>query len=255
MRHLHTCAYSLYGYPVLASTVSTLCTWILDECSKFHLWNSFVLTGSISKLYWACICVIFTWAMTKLLANHFFVCYQFFFVVASCIRYYLDNLLARVGNRRKSFSTPEMIRIYRQLQLMIRFFNGVNSDVFTSIFIFIIGVACVVSLFAFIAVKSAMSIPQFVILGSAAGQVVICMGFGYGIFGGIDDDSIQTLQAFRTSNACLESRIEQKVCAKLVKALSPLKVMIGSVNYVDKLTPITLIDFFLGILVNLLLLK
>ncbi len=138
---------------------------------------------------------------------------------------------------------------------MIRFFNGVNQDYFTSVLIFIIGVGCVVSLFAFITVKGAMSIPQFLLLGSAVVQVVICVTFGYGIFGGMYDDSLQILQAFRTTKVNLETRNERKICAKEVNSLCPIKVMIGSVNYIDRLTPITLIDFFLGILANLLLLK
>ncbi len=68
-------------------------------------------------------------------------------------------------------------------------------------------------------------------------------------------DSIEILHAFRTTNVQLETTKERKVCAKLVRSLVPIKIMIGTVNYVDQLAPITLSDLFLGVLVNLLLLR
>jgi len=230
--------------------------WILDECTKNNdkLWNFFTLTGSIATIYWLFFCLLFTWALTKLLANDFFVLYQFVFVIAACIKYYLDNILVHVGNPRKELSNLEMIRVYRRLQLMMRFFNGVNQNYFIPILLFAIGVAYVIPAFAFISLKGEMSIPQFVIMGSAIGQVVICL-FGCGIFGGIYENSSEALHAFRKKNFLLESKKERKICSKFVQSFAPMKVMIGSVNFVDKLTPITLFDYFLGILVDLLLLK
>ncbi len=83
---------------------------------------------------------------------------------------------------------------------MMRYFNGVNQDAFTSSLIFVVGVSYVVAMYAFVTAKNGMSIPQFVILGSTIGQVPLCITFGYGIFGAIYDVSIKALQAFRTTN-------------------------------------------------------
>ncbi len=229
--------------------------WLLDECSHLEKWNSFTISGSNATLYWAFICLLFTWALSKLIANHFFVNYQFVFLIASCIRYYLDNLLVQIRNPGKRFSTLEMIQYYKKIQLMMCFFNRVNQNYFIPVLLFLIGISYVIPSFAFLTVLSTMSIPQIFIMGSASYQVVICLFVGCGIFGGIYDDSIETLHAFRTANIQLETSKERKLCAKLVRSLCPIKVMIGSVNYIDKLEPITMSDFFLGMLVNLLLLR
>lgn len=231
--------------------------WILETCSKYHtnIFDTFALSGFLELFYWACICSLVAWSVSILLANQFFVSYQLFFVVASCIRYYLNNLLLHIKNQRKQLSTPDLIRLYKKLQLMTCFFNRINQDMFTSVLLFINGLTYVICLFSFLTVKTSMSIPQLVILSSATCQVLITITFGYGIFGGIYNDSVRVLQAFRSKNTHLKARNETKVCVKLVHSLCPLKVMIGSVNYFDRLTPITLIDFFFGILVSLLLLK
>ncbi len=230
--------------------------WLLDECkNQINSWSSFTLTGLSATLYWACICLLFTWALTKLLANDFFVLYQFVLVVASCIRYYLDNLFAQITDPEKRFSTLEMIQNYKRIQLMMRCFNGVNQDYFIPILLFAIGVAYVIPAYAFLTVKGAMSVPQLVIMGSATGQCVICLFVGCGIFGGIFENSSEILSTFRTTIVQLGTRRERKVCEKFVRSLCPIKVMIGTVNYLDKLTPITFFDYFLGILVDLLLLK
>lgn len=89
--------------------------WLLDQCSHLNKWNSFTLSGSTATLYWAFICLLFTWAFGNLIANQIFVNYQFVFLIAACIRYYLDNLLAQIQISRKGFSTLEIIQKYKKI--------------------------------------------------------------------------------------------------------------------------------------------
>ncbi len=137
---------------------------------------------------------------------------------------------------------------------MTSLFNGMNQDALISIIIFVKGVSFVISLFSFITLKDAMPILEFAIMGTATSQVLIGIAIGYGTFGRIYDDSIQTLKAFKSPKFNLGTRKERKLVTKLIYSLSSLKVMIGPVNFVDKLTPMTLIDFFNGQLVRILLL-
>ncbi len=189
--------------------------WILDKCSHINLWNLFTLEGPYATLYWACCCLLFTWALTKLEANHFFILYQFIFLIASCIQYYLDNLLVHIRNQRKRFSTLEMIQNYKKLQLMMCFFNKLNQDIFIPILLFLIGVSYVIPSFAFLTVKGGMSIPQIFIMISATFQCFICLFVGCGIFRRIHVDSIETIHAFRTINVQLETKKRKKGLCKI----------------------------------------
>lgn len=69
-------------------------------------------------------------------------------------------------------------------------------------------------------------------------------------FGGIYDNSVQTLQDFRTTNLKLVTEIERKWFAKSVSSLIPLKVMIGSVNF---LTDLRLLRLWISVLEFLLI--
>ncbi len=229
---------------------------LLKECSQDHanLWNGYTVSGAVASVYWTCVCLLLTWSITILISNQFFVTYQFFFIMASCLRFYIKNLLAHAQNGSKPFRSLDLIKIYRELELMTRLFNRINQNGFISNIIFLLGVSFVISLFAFITIKDAMPILQFVIMASALVQTYICLLVGYGIFGGLYDDSSQTLKAFKSPNFNLGTRNERKVVTKLIYSLQPLKVMIGSVNFVDKLTPVTLIDFCIQQLVSILLL-
>ncbi len=195
------------------------------------------------------------WSVDLLVENHFFVCYHIKILVALCLRYYLNSLLVNIRTGNPRINSVDGIKVYRELQLMIRFFNGFHQDMFISILILMVGACFVVPLFTFITANDAMTIPQFFIFGTAIFQVPMCITIAFGTFGGIYDDSVETIQSLRAANSIVRNKIDRKICAKSVRSLGPLKVMVGSVNFFDKLTPMTFVDFCIDILVNLLLLK
>ncbi len=231
--------------------------WILEECSQYHAntWNTFTLSRIHGNTYWTCYCLLMLWSLRQMVENYFFVWYEITVLSSFCLRYYLNTLLSHLNTGSRRFGTLAKVRVYRKLQLMACFFNGFHQDMLISIFAALVGFCFVIPLFAFITAKDRMTIPQVFIFGSAILQVPMCIAIAFGTFGGIYADSIEALQAFRTENSTLETKMERKICAKSVRSLGPLKVMIGTVSFFDRLTPMTFIDFCINILVNLLLLQ
>lgn len=222
----------------------------LQECSTQIESHGNLLSGPIAKYYWTFSCFLLFWSVKELMANHFFVVNQLYFLVAFCLSYYLNTLLVNTSSTIPNWT---LVKLYRELQLLLCYFNRINQDIFISTLLYFISIGNVIGMFAFITGRTEMSFMQFWIMGSAASQSYLCIIFGYGTFGKIFNDSYKLLKAFSAVKVSMKE--QNKFYRKSVKSLQPLKVMLGSVNFVDQLTPIALIDFFLGILVNLLLLK
>ncbi len=219
--------------------------WFLEECTEYHgnTWSPFTLNRTATNIYMICYGVLMNWSWRQMVVNHFFVSYHITILVAFCLRHYLNNLLAHIKTGSPEYSNIATIRVFRKIQLMIRFYNEFHQDMFISILILMVGFCFVVPVFSFITVLNTMTIPQIIIEGAAIIQVPMCITIAFGTFGGIYDDSCEAIQAFRTANSNLETKTERKVCTKSIRSLGPLKVMIGSFNFFDKLTPMTYVDF------------
>lgn len=231
--------------------------WILEKCSQqsVGIWTTFRLSGTVANIYWTCCCLLVTWSLRQMIENNFFVVYNITILIAFCLRHYLNQLLVHINVKNSKFGTYGGIKVYRKLQLMILLFNRFHQGLFLPTFLFIVGVSFVIPLFAFITAADTMSVPQIFIFGSAIVQVPLCLAMAFDTFGGIYDDSLNAKQAFHEAIFNLESKFERKIFSKCVRSLSPLRVMIGSVNYFDRLTSMTFVDFCVDILVNLLLLR
>lgn len=73
--NLCTRACTMSGSSILDSTMCTLCTWFLDTGSMqkipYKCIEYLTITGCLAKFYCACICLLVTWSMANLMANHF----------------------------------------------------------------------------------------------------------------------------------------------------------------------------------------
>ncbi len=139
---------------------------------------------------------------------------------------------------------------------MSNYFNIIHQDIVIASLLYFMGESFVLGMFTLITSWDKLSFPQLLISGTGATESFAAILIFFGVFGRVYADSIKTIECLRTSGIHVESDLEsRKTVGKIVKSLQPLKIKIGSVNFVDRLTPVTFIDFCFGILVNMLLLK
>lgn len=234
--------------------------WLLQQCSKVlgnETGQNYGLAGLSSNVYWASSIGLLYWSVFKIFNNHFFVVNQLCFLIAFCLRFYLNTLFANIQRSVSKEHSLRIAKFYRELQLLLCYFNKIHQDIFMFTLICFSGLANVIGLHAFITCRAEMNFDQFLNMGSAVLQSFACVVVGYGAFGGIYDDSTKTLKALRSVNIRHEFDVTniRKTFKKSVMSLQLLKVKLGSVNFIDRLTPATLVDFFVSILVNLLLLQ
>jgi len=159
-----------------------------------------------------------------------------------------------VNLETKSHTTYEVFSVYRQLQLLTRYFNGLQQKAIIFV-VLILGPMCVIfGAYTLIVMGSNLSLPHFTqfFLSLLDGMIVLVICFT--VLSKVNtgaEDALQFVTGFVTPR--ISPRKSQKWVQVFVKSLKPLQVNMGSVNFVDKLTPFTLLDFSVNQIVSLLL--
>ncbi len=234
---------------------------LLENCAEFknsEKYFQFYLHGPFALVYWVTVNFIYFVTFVRLGEGFFFVVVQLYCVQSCCMRYYIRNLLANIASNSNSPS-QSMVKVYKQLQLILCYYNQVHQDVFVIVILNLVGVCLVIGSFALISSWNVITNMQFFALTASVSQAVFGLMVCFGNFAEIHEDSLIFIGALRTprnsASSYLDTKSQLRQKRKVAKSLYPLKVKIGSVNYVDRLTTITFIDFCFGIVVNMLLLK
>ncbi len=235
----------------------------LAQCSKhvdiYYISSIFNLEGKVSSIYWTGFCLILYYLVLKPAGGCFLVLFQLYFVMSSCIRYYLKNILENIKKSTSGSRNRRYIQMYKQIQLLVCYYNQIYQDIFTTTLLVFVGLCIVIGLYALITSFEFVTPLQFLVLGAAASQAIFGMLICFGNFGGIYDDSLNILAGFRSRSNFSDfgggGLKEFRLQKKFVNSLQPVKIKLGSVNYVNRMMPITFIDFCFDILVNMLLIK
>lgn len=232
--------------------------YFLEECAERLDFSTerkmFLFRGHISKIYWATICSVIYYTLLKPMAACVYFIIQLYFVESCGIRYYLKNIYKNVLNLKTYSAKYNLIQVYKQIQIIVCYYNQIHQNIFTIVLINLIGVCIVIGLFAIITSWSFITVIQLLVLGTITIDSFIAMVICFGNFGRIYGESVKILAAFQLNIAgtrCCKS--EFVLQRKLINCLMPTKIMIGSVNYFDKLTPITFLNFCFTLLVDMLL--
>lgn len=221
--------------------------------------HAFGLEGFSAFVYWSALCLLFYWALLKPGAGFYFYAIQLCLLKACCLRYYLKNLLNGIKNitmaRNKCFIN-RAVQFYKELQIMCIMYNQIQQDIVILALLYISGVAIVLGLYALITSWQVMTFLQLLVLISSTVLGFSVLVFCFGNLGGIYVDSMRILDCFKReiySTHYSSDRYWSRKHKRSVDSLQPLKIKFGSVNFVDKLTPILFLEFSVGILVNLLI--
>ncbi len=227
---------------------------ILEDCLEYtYDKQGVVLTGTYAIVYWAIVCLVVAYLHTT--ANGFLLAlFQLFVVESCCIRFYLKNLLELAMNHSINLTyTTKILKLYKHLQILISYYNQIHQDAFMTAYMCFVGVAIIIPSYALISSWSALGTVQFLILMWIGGEAVFGLIYCFGNFGGIYCDSYELIGALRNPTF-FRDRKRKVLHRRVVNSLKPFKIMIGSVNFIDQLTPFSFIEFCFDRVVDLLLL-
>ncbi|CAL8122128.1 unnamed protein product [Orchesella dallaii] len=201
--------------------------------------------------------IISAWLITDVVGEGVFLIMHMSYVQSCCFKQYT---VCFRNNLKTKFDLQKLLR-YRQLQILVRGYNWIQQGlvIFMPItvgpYIFVKGVYGLIYLGSS---TEAISFPDILVFGTSffGGFVIILLITG--AYAGVHSESTATLKFIRqrvlfkligSPNA-----YQIKIIIKYVKSFSPLQVNVGATNYVEKFTPIVLLDFSVAQIVNLLLL-
>jgi len=158
----------------------------------------------------------------------------------------------------QSASNFKTFLLYRQLQILYRFYNLIQHDVLLTSTIFLVANGPIVSAYVLIANGSSVTFEQlFMFLNGGVNCFFIAL-VQLGAMAKLYGESsrvIRDVKKLSQSATIIHPNIlMEKWLKRYLKSLTPLVAKMGSVNFLDKLTPVTILNFCLVQIVNLLLL-
>lgn len=220
-------------------------------------WSNFSIATLIIML------TISYWLLLDFAGCFMIACVEFVFLPCYALKYYLRyikvvimyTIASEVGNS-SGFGLPKKrLQVYRELQILSTLYNVIQKDTVMCTFISSIICCIVVCLYCLITLGSGISLPQFIMFSVILADTVMGIIVMFGTFSKVNQKSLNVLEIIKEKVVTMFlKKQERNWLNKFVRSLPPLKVLIGDDNFVDKATPLVLLDFCLGMLVNLLLL-
>jgi len=234
--------------------IVTVGYFLLPECapgfdSVWSYQSTIVLCIYCCLIFWVFIDTfgIFAFYMTGI---SFVQAYSIF----AYTKYFQKCLHVNLETNRHTFY--KLFPVYRQLQLLNRYFNGLQQEAMIFVVLILIPMTVIFGVYTLVEMGSKISTPEFMFFFSSGfdGLVVIIVYFT--VMSKVNSGAEDAKKFMRRN---VTARISETKLRKWVrvysKSLQPLRVCVGSVNYVDQLTPFTLLDFCVSQIVSLLLLN
>lgn len=147
--------------------------------------------------------------------------------------------------------TLAAVQMYKEIQLLTAYYNQIHGSVLSVSFTVSVSSNFIISFFAAVGLYSEMMWPIVLLYASIAFntmiEIMVCDG---GTKATVNTVSTRILSKVR---AAPNFRMSRDV-KRYVVSMPVLKIRLGSTNFYDKETPLNLIDFCVGQVVNLLLL-
>lgn len=153
----------------------------------------------------------------------------------------------------KNSEALNLLHVYSKLQVLVRFYNKIQQDALIVVFLVFSGYALVLSVFAILHNGYSLTTLQLILFACIGidgflAIIVIC-----GAFARLHTKSTDTLKYLQTKFVCSTKKSGFKGVKMTLASFTPLQVNFGSVNYIEKMMPMTKLDFCILQLMNLLL--
>lgn len=154
--------------------------------------------------------------------------------------------------RRNLETSPSFkgMRLYKEIYILVTHYNAIHGGVLTIAMTYIVTSIFITALYVCIGLNSKFVLPQlllyaYLVLGTGI-NIVFCDG---GIKASIYVVSSTVLDPAKQSPVFMRD----PVMRRQVRSFPVLKILLGKVNFYDKMTPLTVMSFAIGQVVNLLL--
>lgn len=195
------------------------------------------------------------WILFDTVGMFAFVVGQFLFTESYVMIYFLKSYYVQISLELKLNTVKQRtLTIYRELQIHNLFFNKINQSYVVTSVVCIVAYAFTTAMYALLKYADQGTIPQLVIFGNVTLATFIIIIFVFGIFAKVNGVSLEVLDVLeqRVLSEIIVSVKERKWMKRFIKSLSPLKVCIGQVNYVDNFTPLVMLQFCFDQIFNLM---
>lgn len=236
---------------------------VLQECSYYLTENSIQPDLSlISKLWMILICSFCFISFINTCGGYMFSIVQLSYLQCCCFIQYIfifKTQCMHLVTHATDFKNSEvlnLLQVYKQLQVLVRYYNKIQQDAFIVVFLVFSGYALVLSVFAILHNGYSLTTLQLILFACIGidgflAIIVIC-----GAFARLHTKSTDTLKYLQTKFVCSYVTTKKsgfKGVKMTLASFTPLQVNFGSVNYIEKMTPMTMFDFCILQLMNLLL--
>ncbi|CAL8129138.1 unnamed protein product [Orchesella dallaii] len=230
---------------------------ILAECSA----EINTSTWRISSLTQLALQILFSiWLIFDMCGGFMFQTVELIYLESCCFNHYIKSI--RMSLFQVDFKISYFLQ-FRQLQTLLRLYNLIQQDIMkvvicTTIFSFI------VSLYALIYLGSGeegISIPKLMFFSCLFLDCFLAIVACFGTFAGVHSESLRTVEFMKekvlprlmqSHNLCQRKQFIVLI-SKYVKSFRVFKFDIGEVNYVEKFTPVAMLQFCFDQVANLLL--
>ncbi len=182
-------------------------------------------------------------------------------MICYCIKNYLvyhKNILKLLDrtydnnftNSRCTFDLQKVL-MFRNIQILLIHFNEFHAKYLVLVKIFGQALYITLGLYSFIRLSTVLPVVQFLVHGIGILDSLIGVIFCYGMKAQVF--SVSTALKTQDKNYIMRNLLRSKWFQRFFRSCPQLKVKIGSVNYIDEFTPLSIISISLGQLVNFLL--
>ncbi|CAL8121091.1 unnamed protein product [Orchesella dallaii] len=244
----HPCIPHLIGY------------FFIEECqpstqSAQISKNTDLAEEGFDKIWVKVVVVFMSWLLLSsyyISMNAELVCYLY--LPGASFNRYLEILRKLMGNKNLHLNKPRLLRyisMFRQVQLMLISFNQIHRSaaiigaVYQTVFLLTI------SSYGLLGLHSTLVPAQFMFFGSGILQTVTIIVFIFGTLGSVYRNSTNFNADVNGMNKLRMNRWFRKV----LRSWPIQKVGFGKVNYMDSMTPFTLIQFSINCTLNMLLVE
>jgi len=245
------------GYPLrrwyTPCSAATLGSSLFPECDQ----DSSSQLGITSTINLIIICVVVTWLAADSFGLFAFHVTGISFVQAFSFSAYVKyfRMCLNSSSANQPSKRYRVMRVYRQLQILNRYYNQLQQNTVVLILLFLIMTASIIGTYTIIAFGSKMKLHDLIIFFCAAfdGLVVILVVFS--VMANVNSGAVDGIQDAKSRFIPLVVDKRGRKWVEMVwRSFRPLKVCIGTVNFADKSTPFNLLIFCLSQIASLLLL-
>lgn len=257
--------------------ITSFCIWIwYNPCLPFSLGKtllvecseSYKIAGTFSpelslnsKVLMLFICKVNFMVWINTCGEYMFTLVQFSFVQCCCFTRFGRGFKMKCQNSVRSkqannLQLSSMLQMYNQIHIIVQYYNNIQQNLPIIFYLAFSIFAFVLSTFALVKNGTNTAPIEINLFGSAAMDGCYALVVIFGTFGRLHMETsniVKYLQIrFMSENKNIRG-YNLKLNKRLMLSLTPVKVQFGSVNFIDRMTPIVALDFCFVQLANLLL--